>query len=223
MYHGQQLVEGQVDFRELANLLEWLKGDPVTCRATDEGGVPYDRITKYKVEPFKGIGKECKKMATARGKSDERKLLELAEKFIQFLAKSTLGRNGTAQQYWSVDSRRHVMVGSHMTDSVSPSERYPRVRIGMRTLHVTRQYQGRELLHEAPGPPYRVQLDLHRMACFLAHGPHPQGRPLALHTCHRKNCLNPGHLYWGAASHNQLDAYLRESRDPSRAGDKSLW
>lgn len=223
MYHGQQLVQGAVDFRELANILEWLKKkDPVTTRATDEHGIEYDRTTKVEVKVFKGIGAECKDIARARARSDERKLLDLAEKFIEFLAVSTLGRNGTAQQYWNANGRRHLSVGSHMTHSVSPSKRYPIVRLGMRTTKVTRNYAGRRPLHEDPET-YRMQLELHRMACFLAHGPHPPGKALALHTCHRPNCLNPGHLYWGSASHNQLDAYLKESREPSRAGDESLW
>ena len=222
MYHGQQLARGAVDFRDLANVLDWFSTkQPVNSKETDEYGKTYACTTTTEVTAFKGIGAACKDVATST-RGEEQSLVDLAEVFIDLLARSTLGEDGTAEQYWNADSRRHLVVGPGV-QSVSPSQRYPRVRLGMRKVTQRIKYEHQEPSTLDPRR-YRMQLDLHRMACYLAHGPSPEGRPLALHTCHRPNCLNPAHLYWGSASHNQLDAYLRERRDPSRsAGDESLW
>ena len=220
MYHGQSLASEPVDFRDLHNVYEWLrKKVPLTRTETDEHGIEYECETKIQFKAFKGIGEECKTIVRS-SRGEERTLIDLAEKFIDLLARSTLGEDGTAEQYWNVDSRRHLVVGLGV-QSVSRSTKYPRVRLGRRTTKVKIKYEGGQPLKRKEH--YIVQLDLHRMACYLAHGPVPEGRALALHTCHRPSCLNPRHLYWGSASHNQLDAYLEERRDPSRAGDESLW
>lgn len=47
----------------------------------------------------------------------------------------------------------------------------------------------------------------HRVACELAHGPAPADKPLALHArhCTSRACCNPAHLRWGKQAWNMLD------------------
>lgn len=47
----------------------------------------------------------------------------------------------------------------------------------------------------------------HRFMCEAAHGPAPEGRPQAAHSCGNghKGCVNPRHLSWKSNSENQLD------------------
>lgn len=45
----------------------------------------------------------------------------------------------------------------------------------------------------------------HRIACEVANGPAPEGKPNALHKCHNPQCCNPSHLYWGDQKDNARD------------------
>jgi hypothetical protein len=56
---------------------------------------------------------------------------------------------------------------------------------------------------------------LHRYSLGLAVGPPPDGKPLALHSCHNPRCVNPLHLRWGNHTDNN-----REREDCGR-GRKS--
>ena len=42
------------------------------------------------------------------------------------------------------------------------------------------------------------RLSAHHVACELAHGPAPDGKPLALHRCENRHCVAPAHVYWGS-------------------------
>lgn len=47
----------------------------------------------------------------------------------------------------------------------------------------------------------------HRVMCELVHGPAPEGKPHAAHSCGNghKGCVNPQHLSWKSVSENQKD------------------
>lgn len=61
----------------------------------------------------------------------------------------------------------------------------------------------------------------HRFMCELAHGPAPEGKPQAAHSCGNghKGCVNPRHLSWKNNSENQLD---RSRHGRGRIYGKSL-
>lgn len=46
----------------------------------------------------------------------------------------------------------------------------------------------------------------HRLVLTAAVGPPPEGKPLALHSCHRPACVNAEHLRWGDDADNMADA-----------------
>lgn len=50
---------------------------------------------------------------------------------------------------------------------------------------------------------------VHRLVLTETAGAAPDGKPLALHRCDVRCCINPGHLYWGDATDNSADVMLR--------------
>jgi len=44
-----------------------------------------------------------------------------------------------------------------------------------------------------------------RIACWLLHGPPPEGEFHACHSCDIPSCCNPFHLFWGSRSDNHKD------------------
>lgn len=44
-----------------------------------------------------------------------------------------------------------------------------------------------------------------RVACYIAHGEAPAGRPYVLHSCRTKHCVAPNHVEWGSPKKNQGD------------------
>lgn len=63
----------------------------------------------------------------------------------------------------------------------------------------------------------------HRYVCEAAHGPAPDGKPLALHSCHNgeSGCVNPRHLRWGSAKENTGDMLKAGRFAVGRAASKS--
>lgn len=64
-----------------------------------------------------------------------------------------------------------------------------------------------------------------RMACVAMHGPQPDGKPHAAHTCGNgsRGCCNPHHVYWASVSDNQRDRVLHgTSNRGSRQGRSRL-
>jgi len=60
----------------------------------------------------------------------------------------------------------------------------------------------------------RVQMLAHRVACAIAHGPAPDGKASALHSCDNPPCCNPAHLRWGSQKENTADAIDRDRASP---------
>lgn len=47
-----------------------------------------------------------------------------------------------------------------------------------------------------------VKWRANRLVCTVVHGPSELD---SLHTCHRRNCIEPSHLYWGTPKQNTDD------------------
>lgn len=45
----------------------------------------------------------------------------------------------------------------------------------------------------------------HRIMCLLAHGPPPEGKPIAAHWCGNAKCVSPKHLRWATYQENSDD------------------
>ncbi len=45
----------------------------------------------------------------------------------------------------------------------------------------------------------------HRIVCERAHGPPPEGKPVAMHLCGAPACLTPAHLRWSTQRENLAD------------------
>lgn len=56
----------------------------------------------------------------------------------------------------------------------------------------------------------------HRAALYLKAGPAPNEKPLALHSCDNRLCVNPDHLRWGDYEENMAD---RLRRSPNTWGE----
>lgn len=59
----------------------------------------------------------------------------------------------------------------------------------------------------------------HRLSLFMADGPPPEGKPLALHSCRNTNCVNPAHLRWGNSEQN--NGVDKERDGTSNAGARN--
>lgn len=57
---------------------------------------------------------------------------------------------------------------------------------------------------------------VHRLACIEAHGPPPEDKPEAMHSCDNRACYEPEHLSWGNRFDNMGDA-ARKNRMPKGA------
>lgn len=62
----------------------------------------------------------------------------------------------------------------------------------------------------------------HRVMCYAAHGPAPEGKPQAAHSCGNGDmgCVNPRHLSWQNNSQNQRTRYAQGRDNPNPAGNK---
>jgi HNH endonuclease len=49
----------------------------------------------------------------------------------------------------------------------------------------------------------------HRFICSVAHGPPPDDKHMAIHSCDTPQCVNPRHLRWGSSTDNAQDRELR--------------
>lgn len=63
---------------------------------------------------------------------------------------------------------------------------------------------------------------VHRIVCFLFHGPPPKLAPNAIHSCDRPLCCNPKHLRWGSQKDNYADMVARNRYD-KRAAAAPRW
>jgi len=63
----------------------------------------------------------------------------------------------------------------------------------------------------------------HRIMCEMVHGPAPDDKPQANHSCGSGHlgCVNPRHLAWGSNSDNQLQRYAHGRPNPNANGNQS--
>lgn len=63
----------------------------------------------------------------------------------------------------------------------------------------------------------------HRYVCEMVHGPAPDDKPYALHSCHngQGGCVNPRHLRWGSAKENTADILMAKRFAVGAAARKS--
>jgi hypothetical protein len=52
----------------------------------------------------------------------------------------------------------------------------------------------------------------HNFVCEQVHGPAPEGRPQAAHSCGVRSCVNPHHLRWASVKENDADKDLHGTR-----------
>lgn len=64
----------------------------------------------------------------------------------------------------------------------------------------------------------------HRFMCELAHGPAPEDKPHAAHSCGKghEGCVNPRHLDWASISQNLLDRRRHGTVDHGSRGAPKL-
>ncbi len=82
------------------------------------------------------------------------------------------------------------------TQVMNVYDHYPKARFGVCV------YEGK--------PPYTIELQLHRFACWLARGQPPSKDAYACHQCHIPQCVRLPCLSWGSARSNQNEAYSRQ-------------
>lgn len=65
----------------------------------------------------------------------------------------------------------------------------------------------------------------HRNMCMLVHGPAPDDKPIAAHSCGNGHlgCVNPRHLSWSTYSENQIHRYACGKGNPNSRGNKSMF
>lgn len=65
----------------------------------------------------------------------------------------------------------------------------------------------------------------HRVMCELAHGPAPEGKPEAAHTCGKghEGCVNPNHLEWKSKAENQQDKRRHGTNKNGKDGPGTRW
>lgn len=65
----------------------------------------------------------------------------------------------------------------------------------------------------------------HRGMCELVHGPAPDGKPQAAHSCGNgdQGCVNPRHLSWASNSENQRQRYAHGRGNPNANGNKGMF
>lgn len=63
----------------------------------------------------------------------------------------------------------------------------------------------------------------HRVMCKMVHGPAPDDKPQATHSCGNgdQGCVNPRHLNWGSNTDNQLQRYVHGRYSQNSGGNKS--
>ena len=65
----------------------------------------------------------------------------------------------------------------------------------------------------------------HRCMCEMVHGPAPDDKPQAAHSCGNgdQGCVNPRHLSWATNSENQLHRYAQGRGNPNANGNKGMF
>jgi hypothetical protein len=88
----------------------------------------------------------------------------------------------------------------------------------------SKHWLGYGLFTIANGKPGGIKVVSSRIACFLEHGPAPELKPHALHSCDNPPCCNPKHLRWGTQKDNASDAKERNRlKNPPRVWDNPIW
>lgn len=119
-------------------------------------------------------------------------------------------RNATCRACWSVIG---AWRNSSNTADLSLEGLLKRTEL---TPNGCMEWQGRRLTGHGYGQVGAGnRLYVHRLVCELTHGPAPEGKPYATHSCDNPPCVNPAHLVWGSPSENLREAYARGRRPRS--------
>ena len=162
------------------------------------------------VTPSNAWGEEilaiCKQKGSSNPRADKREKVRGIGRVLARLLEALCFQHPTGQPH------------QHPTAEIWHPPACPVRCVNREVMNVFRGYPKARLgvLLEPGQPPHTVEVQLHRLACWMARGEPSSATPLACHGCGEPECVRLLCLAWGNASTNQQDAYSKPARRPRR-------